>query len=95
MNGYGNDDGMETEEKQKPFPSLPTPPWKARKHRELPTFPQLRLRLGFLFSPSSFNFNFDESVTYLPGTSCYPHPRPLNKTEFFRSLQSRALRSTV
>jgi hypothetical protein len=32
--------------------------------------------LDFLFSPSSFNFNFDESVTYMPGTFCYRHARP-------------------
>ena len=31
--------------------------------------------LEFLFSPSSFNFNFDESVTYMPGTFCYRYPR--------------------
>jgi hypothetical protein len=31
--------------------------------------------LDFPFSPSSFNFNFDESVTYMPGTFCYRYPR--------------------
>ena len=51
----------EERRKKKPFPSLPTLPWKARKKRELPTFPQLRRRLGISsFAPSSFNFNFDE-----------------------------------
>jgi hypothetical protein len=31
----------------------------------------------FFFSTSSFNFNFDESVTHMPGTFCYRHARSL------------------
>ena len=37
----------------------------------------------FLFSPSSFNFNFDESVTNMPRTFCYQHARPHNKAPAF------------
>ena len=42
---------------------------KLANNRDLPTFPQLRRRLGFPFSPSSFNFNFNEK--------CYLHARYL------------------
>jgi len=59
-----------------PFPSLPTPPWKARKTASFPHSHSLGDDLGFHFSPNSFNFNFDESVTYMPGTFCYRHARP-------------------
>jgi hypothetical protein len=66
----------EREEKQKPFPSLPTLPWKARQTTaSFPHSHSLGDDLDFLFSPSSFNFNFDESVTYMPGTFCYRHAR--------------------
>jgi hypothetical protein len=27
------------------------------------------------FKQKLFNFNFDECVTYMPGTFCYRHPR--------------------
>jgi hypothetical protein len=37
--------------------------------------------LGFPFSPGSFNFNFDESVTYMPGPFCYRHARSHNKAK--------------
>ena len=69
MNGYGNDGSMEREEKKKPFPSLPTLPWKARKLASFPHSHSLGDDLEFLSSPSSFNFNFDEK--------CYPHAQYL------------------
>ena len=69
MNGYGNDGSMEREEKKKPFPSLPTLPWKARKLASFPHSHSFGDDLEFLFSPSSFNFNFDEK--------CYPHAQYL------------------
>ncbi len=64
-----------------PFPLFPHHLGKLANNHELPTFPQPRRRLGFPFSPSSFNFNFDESVTYMPGTFCYRHARSHNKTK--------------
>jgi hypothetical protein len=69
VNGYGNDGSMEREEKKKPFPSLPTLPWKARKLASFPHSHSLGDDLEFLSSPSSFNFNFDEK--------CYPHAQYL------------------
>ena len=74
---------MGREERQKLFPSLPTLPWKARKNRELPTFPQLRRRLGVsFFSQARLTSTSTKSVTYMPGTFCYRHARSHNKTEF-------------
>ena len=68
---------------KKPFPSLPTPPWKARKQPRASHIPTASAAtLDFPFSPSSFNFNFDESVTYMPGTFCYRYPRSHNKAQF-------------
>jgi hypothetical protein len=55
--------------RKNPFPPFPNRLGKLANNRELPTFPQLRRRLGFLFSPSSFNFNLDEK--------CYLHARYL------------------
>ena len=75
INSYGNDGGMESEEKKKPFPSLPTPPWKARKQPRASHIPQLRRRLGFLFSPSSYNFNLDEKCYLLARYLLYRHAR--------------------
>jgi hypothetical protein len=67
---------MGREEKQKLFPSLPTLPWKARKNSELPTFPQLRRRLGIsLFLQARLTSTSTKSVTYMPGTFCYRHAR--------------------
>jgi hypothetical protein len=67
---------MGREERQKLFPSLPTLPWKARKNRELPTFPQLRRRLGVsFFSQARLTSTSTKSVTYMPGTFCYRHAR--------------------
>jgi hypothetical protein len=57
---------------------------KVRKLAKTASFPHSHSfgdDLDFLFSPSSFNFNFDESVTYMPGTFCYPHPSPHNKAK--------------
>jgi hypothetical protein len=69
VKGYGNDGSMEREEKQKPFPSLPTQPWKARKTASFPHSHSFGDDLGFPFSPSSFNFNLNEK--------CYLHARYL------------------
>jgi hypothetical protein len=61
---------MEGEEKQKPFPSLSTLPWKAsQKTASFPHSHSFGDYLGFPFSPSWFNFNFDEK--------CYLHARYL------------------
>ena len=55
---------------KKPFPSLPTPPWKARKQPRASHIPTASAAtLDFPFSPSSFNFNFNEK--------CYLHARYL------------------
>ena len=51
--------------RKSPFPLFPHRLGKLANNRELPTFPQLRRRLGFLFSPSSFNLNFDEKCYLL------------------------------
>lgn len=75
---------MGREEKGQAFPSLPTLPWKARKKTRASHIPTASATAwDFLFSPSSFNFNFDESVTNMPGTFCYQHARPLNKARVF------------
>jgi hypothetical protein len=67
---------MGREERQKLFSSLPTLPWKARKNRELPTFPQLRRRLGVsFFSQARLTSTSTKSVTHMPGTFCYRHAR--------------------
>jgi hypothetical protein len=77
----------EERRKQKTFPSLPTLAWKARKNRELPTFPQLRRRLGISFFPQArLTSTSTKSVTYMPGTFCYRHARSHNKAYFFSSL---------
>jgi hypothetical protein len=95
---------MEREEKKKPFSSLPTLPWKARKSRELPTFPQPRQRLGFPFFLSSFNFKLQRkvlptcpvpSVTDIPGRTCLEigwalaPEAVLRGVEFFNELQGQ------
>jgi len=51
--------------RKSPFPLFPHRLGKLANNRELPTFPQLRRRLGFLFSPSSYNFNLDEKCYLL------------------------------
>jgi hypothetical protein len=80
VNSYGNDGSMEREEKQKPFPSLPhTALESSQKTASFPHSHSFGDGLDFLFSPSLFNFNFDESVTYMPGTFCYRHARPHNR----------------
>jgi hypothetical protein len=51
-------------------------PWKARELRDLPTFPTAAAeKKNDNFKQKLFNFNFDECVTYMPGTFCYRHPR--------------------
>ena len=61
---------MGREERQKLFPSLPTLPWKARKNRELPTFPQLRRRLGVSFFSQA-------RLTSTSTKKCYLHAQYL------------------
>jgi hypothetical protein len=80
VKSYGNDGSVEREEKQKRFSPLPTLPWEARKKprsSHIPTAPAAAENFPFL--KKTFNFNFDESVTYMPGTFCYRYPRSHNK----------------
>jgi hypothetical protein len=63
-----------------PFPLFPHCLGKLANTASLPHSHSFGDDLGFLFSTSSFNFNFDESVTDMPGTFCYRHARSL-KTE--------------
>jgi hypothetical protein len=68
-----------------PFPLFPHCLGKLANTASLPHSHSFGDDLGFLFSTSSFNFNFDESVTDMPGTFCYRHARSL------RASKSRAL----
>jgi hypothetical protein len=65
-----------------PFPLFPHCLGKLANTPSLPHSHSFGDDLGFLFSTSSFNFNFDESVTDMPGTFCYRHARSLNKALF-------------
>jgi hypothetical protein len=79
---------MEREEKQKALSlSSHTALGSSQKPRasHIPT--ASATTWDFPFSPSSFNFNFDESVTYIPGTFCYRHARSHNKTHTPRPKQ--------
>jgi hypothetical protein len=60
-----------------PFPLFPHCLGKLANTASLPHSHSFGDDLGFLFSTSSFNFNFDESVTDMPGTFCYRHARSL------------------
>ena len=62
-----------------PFPLFPHCLGKLANTASLPHSHSFGDDLGFLFSTSSFNFNFDESVTDMPGTFCYRHARSLRK----------------
>lgn len=64
-----------------PFPLFPHCLGKLANTASLPHSHSFGDDLGFLFSTSSFNFNFDESVTDMPGTFCYRHARSLNKAK--------------
>ena len=77
--------------RKSPFPLFPHRLGKLANNASFPHSHSFGDDLGFPFSPSSFNFNFDESVTYMPGTFCYRHARPHNnKTELLTA--SRSLR---
>jgi hypothetical protein len=65
----------EERKSKSPFPLIPHWLGKLAKTASFPHSHSFGDDLGFPFSPSSFNFNFDESVTYMPGTFCYRHPR--------------------
>src|SRR3984957_890226 len=56
---------------------------KLANNRELPTFPQLRRRLGFLYLQARLTSTLTKSVTYMPGTFCYRHARSHHKTSVF------------
>ena len=62
--------------RKSPFPLFPHRLGKLANNASFPHSHSFGDDLGFPFSPSSFNFNFDESVTYMPGTFCYRHARP-------------------
>src|SRR5580704_15636671 len=68
-----------------PFPLFPHCLGKLANTASLPHSHSFGDDLGFLFSTSSFNFNFDESVTDMPGTFCYRHARSL-RPEMIRAL---------
>src|SRR5580693_3508336 len=57
------------------FPLFPHRLRKLANNRELPTFPQLRRRLGFLYLQARLTSTLTKSVTYMPGTFCYRHAR--------------------
>jgi hypothetical protein len=61
--------------RKSPFPLFPHRLGKLANNRELPTFPQLRRRLGFLFLQARLTSSLTKSVTYMPGTFCYRHAR--------------------
>jgi hypothetical protein len=62
-----------------PFPLFPHCLGKLANTASLPHSHSFGDDLGFLFSTSSFNFNFDESVTDMPGTFCSRHARSLKR----------------
>src|SRR5580704_3331628 len=72
-----------------PFPLFPHCLGKLANTASLPHSHSFGDDLGFLFSTSSFNFNFDESVTDMPGTFCYRHARSLraSRTRGFKPLR--------
>src|ERR1700739_4261226 len=63
----------EGRKRKSPFPPFPHRLGKLANNRELPTFPQLRRRLGFLFSQARLTSTWTKSVTSMPGTFCYRH----------------------
>src|SRR5580700_10711547 len=63
------------------FPLFPHRLRKLANNRELPTFPQLRRRLGFLYLQARLTSTLTKSVTYMPGTFCYRHARSHHKTK--------------
>jgi hypothetical protein len=69
VNGYGNDVDVGREEKQDPFPLVSHRLGKLAKIASFPHSHSFGDDLGFPFSPSSFNFNFNEK--------CYLHARYL------------------
>jgi hypothetical protein len=76
VNSYGNDGGMGREEKKKPFPSLPTPPWKARKQPRASHIPTAcGDDLVSFFLQARLTSTWTKSVTYMPGTFCYRYAR--------------------
>ena len=71
---------------KKPFPSLPTPPWKARKKPRASHIPTASAATWIsLFLQARLTSTSTKSVTYMPGTFCYRHPRShrLSKDEGF------------
>src|ERR1700722_5544661 len=67
------------------FPLFPHRLRKLANNRELPTFPQLRRRLGFLYLQARLTSTLTKSVTYMPGTFCYRHARS-HPLKIFRAL---------
>jgi hypothetical protein len=65
----------EQRKRKSPFPLFPHRLGKLANNASFPHSHSFGDDLGFPFSPSSFNFNLDESVTYMPGTFCYRHAR--------------------
>jgi hypothetical protein len=67
----------EERKSKSPFPLFPHGLGKLAKATSFPHSHSFGDDLGFPFSTSSFNFNSDESVTYMPGTFRYRHARSL------------------
>jgi hypothetical protein len=65
--------------RKSPFPLFPHCLGKLANYASFPHSHSFGDDLGFLFSLSSFNFNLDKSVTYMPGTFCYPHAGPFSR----------------
>jgi hypothetical protein len=80
VKSYGNDGSVGREEKQKAL-SLPshTALGSSQKAAIFPHSHSSAAAENFPFLKKTFNFNFDESVTYMPGTFCYRYPRSHNK----------------
>jgi len=60
-----------------PFPLFPHCLGKLAKTATFPHSHSFGDDLGFPFSPSSFNFNFNEKCYLHAGTFCYRHARSL------------------
>ena len=79
------------------FPLFPHRLRKLANNRQLPTFPQLRRRLGFLYLQARLTSTLTKSVTYMPGTFCYRHARshPIENTSGFSRWTTSFVQSRV
>jgi hypothetical protein len=78
--------GRKSKKRFSSLPSLALESSQKPRASHIPTAPAATT--NFFFSQKMFNFNFDESVTYMPGTFCYRHPRSHNKASEPSSAQT-------